>query len=202
MEQDKKVFGRVEDGKIVEYPVYEEHILVRGHPFEWYTPCIFEGKPTDIPQYYFAREAQRIVGDQIVVSYVVEPMGISQLINTLWGGDPNRPLMPNETELVSPALADIDPLLLKAIETAAKDLIQAKLDTFAATRGYDGILSAASYVSSTNTGYAADGQRAVNRRDATWDAANTFFNNVLSGQAPMIKSFTDVEAVLPELTWS
>ncbi|MDR2893560.1 MAG: hypothetical protein LBV80_10885 [Deltaproteobacteria bacterium] len=60
--------------------------------------------------------------------------------------------------------------------------VQARLDNFAATRGYDGILSAASYAFSSNPAYAAEGQYCVEVRDATWEFVNAYLNAVLSGE--------------------
>lgn len=49
--------------------------------------------------------------------------------------------------------------------------IQERLDAFAQTRAYDGILSACSYVASSVPKFAAEGAYCVAARDATWAAA-------------------------------
>jgi hypothetical protein len=83
-------------------------------------------------------------------------------------------------------------------EFAAK--IQARLDAFARTRNYDGILSACTYVTSTNPKFAAEGQYCVQVRDATWAKCYEVLNEVQSGQRPM-PSWKELEAELPALEW-
>ncbi|MDR1125863.1 MAG: hypothetical protein LBM64_07375 [Deltaproteobacteria bacterium] len=60
--------------------------------------------------------------------------------------------------------------------------IQARLDNFARTRGYDSVLSAASYATSNNAIYQVEGQYVVDARDATWEWSNDYLNQVLAGQ--------------------
>jgi hypothetical protein len=83
-------------------------------------------------------------------------------------------------------------------EFAAK--VQARLDAFARTRGYDGILSACTYVASTNSKFAAEGQYCVQVRDATWAKCYEILNDVQSGQRP-IPTWEEFEAELPILQW-
>jgi len=78
--------------------------------------------------------------------------------------------------------------------------IQARLDTFARTRGYDGILSAATYASSTNAQFATEGQYAVNARDLTWAKCYEILGAVQSGTRPM-PTLAEIEAELPVLEW-
>ena len=80
------------------------------------------------------------------------------------------------------------------------DLIQLRLDIFAQTRGYDGILSACTYVTSTISQFQVEGQYCVEMRDATWVAANTILNDVMAGTRPM-PTWKEVEAELPALEW-
>ena len=78
---------------------------------------------------------------------------------------------------------------------------QTRLDTFARTRGYDGILSACTYASSSVPKFAAEGLYAVNARDMTWAALYTLMASVQAGTAPMPTGFADVEPLLPVLGW-
>jgi hypothetical protein len=78
------------------------------------------------------------------------------------------------------------------------DAIQHRLDTFAQDCGYDHILSMATYVTSTNPKFQAEGQYAVEVRDATWQAAYDILNDVLDGKKPM-PTLEEVFAALPDL---
>lgn len=79
--------------------------------------------------------------------------------------------------------------------------IQARLDGFARTRNYDGILSACTYAASTNAKFAAEGQYCVNARDATWSAAYQILAAVQSGSRPMPAKPEDIFLELPSLAW-
>lgn len=78
--------------------------------------------------------------------------------------------------------------------------IQGHLDSFAQTRNYDGIMSAATYATSTIPKFAAEGQYAVEARDATWTKGYEILDAVLSGQRPM-PTIDEVIAELPPLKW-
>lgn len=79
--------------------------------------------------------------------------------------------------------------------------IQQRLDDFARTRNYDGILSACTYATSTVAKFKTEGQACVNLRDATWAAAYTILANVQAGKRPMPTSIADIEADLPAAVW-
>ena len=79
--------------------------------------------------------------------------------------------------------------------------VQAKLDNFAKTRNYDGILSACTYATSTIPQFKAEGQKCVELRDATWSALYGLLADVNAGSTPAPTSFADVESVLPEFVW-
>ena len=86
---------------------------------------------------------------------------------------------------------------LLAAFTAA---IQAHLDAFARTRNYDGIMSAATYATSTVEKFRAEGQYAVEARDLTWAKGYEIMGEVMSGARPM-PTLEEVIAELPELKW-
>lgn len=79
---------------------------------------------------------------------------------------------------------------------------QSRLDTFAKTRGYDGILSATTYAASTVPQFAAEGQYAVVARDLTWAALYAMLAEVQAGTRPIPDAFSDIEGELPALVWS
>ena len=79
---------------------------------------------------------------------------------------------------------------------------QARLDAWAKTRNYDGILSLCTYATSTVPQFAAEGQRGVDLRDATWAALYAILAQVEAGTRPLPASFAAIEGELPALTWS
>lgn len=87
------------------------------------------------------------------------------------------------------------------IQDVITQAAQARLDAFAQTRNYDGILSACTYATSAVPQFSAEGQAAVNARDATWSTLYQIMGEVQAGTRPVPTSFADIEADLPELAW-
>lgn len=73
---------------------------------------------------------------------------------------------------------------------------QSALDAFAKTRGYDGIMSACSYVASTDQQFRLEGEYCVGLRDATWRRGYAILAAVLAGtmELPSVDNFL---AMLP-----
>lgn len=98
----------------------------------------------------------------------------------------------------------------QAAEMAARSAIvkrqiqaatQRRLDDFAQTRDYNSILSAATYATSTVPRFAADGQYAVEARDATWGKLYEMLGEVEAGTRPMPSGYAEIEPLLPKLEW-
>ena len=78
---------------------------------------------------------------------------------------------------------------------------QQRLDAFAQTRNYDGILSAATYATSPTAQFSTEGQYAVQARDATWAKLYQILGEVQAGTRPMPSGYADIESELPVLAW-
>lgn len=91
---------------------------------------------------------------------------------------------------------------INALQQAIILATQARLDSFAKTKGYDSILSAATYASSIVPEFAVEGQIAVNSRDVTWAKLYQILAEVQQGVRVMPGSFLDIESELPVLVWS
>ena len=89
----------------------------------------------------------------------------------------------------------------KQVQESVVVATQARLDDFAKTRNYDGILSACTYAGSLIPTFKSDGLYCCTARDATWAALYAFMAEVQAGTKPMPTSFADVSPLLPELTW-
>jgi hypothetical protein len=99
-----------------------------------------------------------------------------------------------------PILQDPPPPTAEQIVAQYTAAVQKHLDDFARTRGYDGILSAATYATSTVPKFKAEGQYAVEARDATWAKCYEVLAAVESGSRPM-PTLDELLAELPVLTW-
>ena len=184
------------DNNIIEYPLYRQHIINRGEPFEWYTPVNKQKEPTVGEFQYLNSKPRVMVLDNkpyVILEYTVVDLPLEALF---------RQLPEEVTDFTSP--------LVKKIMTLIEARIQKRLDDFAMTKGYGlvqgtvvvpPLLSAISYADGTNPVTSAEGKRCRELRDQTWNAAYTHTSEVLQGLKPFPKSFKEVEEVLPELTW-
>lgn len=82
------------------------------------------------------------------------------------------------------------------------DEAQARLDQWAQSRGYDGILSACTYATSQVPRFQAEGQRCVDLRDQTWARLYEILAEVEAGTRPVPLSLAEIEADLPMLAWA
>jgi hypothetical protein len=83
---------------------------------------------------------------------------------------------------------------------AATAAIQRALDTEAKTRGYDGILSLASYATSTSARFKAEALAGIRWRDAAWVWAGTYLADVQAGKRKEL-SIPEILAAMPKMEW-
>ena len=140
---------------------------------------IIDMSPEDFARYYpesFRRDCQECGDD-------VQP-------NWLWDGErfaPRAEPLPTLDEVIADYEARI----------------QQRLDDFARTLTYDGIMSACTYATSGVDMYRIEGQYCVDARDATWAKAYELLSAILptvqAGGA--IPAWEAIEAELPVLEW-
>ena len=99
-----------------------------------------------------------------------------------------------------PVLKDPPPPTPEQIIAQYDAAVQQRLDDFAKTRNYTNILSAATYATSTVPKFKAEGQYAVEARDATWAKCYEVLAAVEAGSRPM-PTLDELLAELPVLTW-
>ena len=87
-----------------------------------------------------------------------------------------------------------------AMQAEFTSAVQRRLDAFAQERGYDGIMSACTYATSTVERFRQEGERAVMLRDNTWAACYAILAEVLAGERP-VPTLDELVAELPALTW-
>lgn len=99
-----------------------------------------------------------------------------------------------------PVLVDPPPPTPEQIIAQYTAGVQQHLDTFARTRNYDDILSAATYATSQVPKLKVEGQYAVEARDATWAKCYDILAAVEAGSRPM-PTPDELIAELPALVW-
>jgi hypothetical protein len=92
----------------------------------------------------------------------------------------------------------------KSPEELQAEIVQAtqqRLDAFARTRNYDGILSLCTYATSTVPKFQVEGQYGVTARDATWAKLYEILAEIEAGTRPVPSGYADIEPELPVLQW-
>lgn len=131
----------------------------------------------------------------------IAPPAASGSNRAIWTGD-HWQLVEEPASAIPPApVPPTEEQAAQALQAAIVSATQARLDAFAQTRAYDGILSACTYAASSVPRFAAEGQCAVDVRDATWSALYQLLADVQAGARPMPAGFADVEPLLPALAW-
>lgn len=112
-------------------------------------------------------------------------------------------LSPAEVDAYHSQQAEAEAQRAKNLQQSIVAATQTMLDNFAATRLYGGIMSACTYVSSTNPKFAAEGAYCVELRDQTWAKLYEMLAEVQAGSRPIPSSFTDIAGELPvsSATW-
>lgn len=110
----------------------------------------------------------------------------------------------NEASLEKPISYDYDLVFIQETEDTIKNytnVVQALLDTCAQSRGYDNIISACTYATSSNTNFKAEGQACVEWRDAVWAKCYEILANVQNG-VRYPPTLDELLLELPEMVWS
>lgn len=182
------MFAKLQNGQIAQYP-YTVQQLCEDNP-----NISFPANLDDATLARFDTVRVVITGqpehDKISES-VVEIPPVFNVARSRWEQDWD----------IIPASAEEAAQRKAALQASIVAATQARLDDFARTRGYDGILSACTYATSTVTKFQAEAQYCVQARDATWAKLYEMLAEVQAGTRPMPSGFEDIEAELPPLNW-
>lgn len=94
-----------------------------------------------------------------------------------------------------------EPLTPEQLQAMVVQATQQRLDDFARTRNYDGILSACTYATSTVQKFQIEGQYCVDARDNTWATLYSMLEEIEQGKRSIPTGYSDIEPDLPVLTW-
>lgn len=202
VENDLDVFGRVKNGKIVEFPVYRLHIKNRSHPLSWYTPVVELPKP-ELPAFNCYDRCMEVKDGVIEVSYTVRPYTLQELLGQLR----KLPTGENPEELPSILpITEIDPAMIQQVYSLVSNYVTDKLIAFAATRGYgsqnvDAFTSLMTYADSVIDKFKNEALRGKFLRDQAWANMLSYFAKVTAGTVPVPTTMEEIDALVPELTW-
>lgn len=142
---------------------------------------------------FYARE---IHGDNIPADAV--EITVEEYQALLEGQSQGKRIVADESG--RPILQDPPPPTIEQIIAQYDAAVQQRLDDFAKTRNYTNIMSAATYATSTVPKFRAEGQYAVEARDATWAKCYEVLAAAEAGTRPM-PTFEELLAELPVLAW-
>jgi hypothetical protein len=107
--------------------------------------------------------------------------------------------VPDDLETAVVAI-DLDAAMLARLRVIATAAIDGHVEATARARGYNSAASCASYVMSTNAGWAAEAEAFVAWRDGVWSAAFALFAAVEAG-TEAVPTVDALIAGLPAIAW-
>lgn len=97
------------------------------------------------------------------------------------------------TQAETDAIAAWQAAKATALQNVMVMATQERLDNFAQTRGYDSILSACTYMDSSNPQFASDAAYCLDLRDRTWGRLYEMLAEVQAQERAVPGSFADIE---------
>jgi hypothetical protein len=176
--------ARIENGVLLDR-IAQENLEASGLPPEWYTPIVKADHPGQIAGQGVC-EVPSIAGNTLYIQYTTYELSVPALLallNSLGSGD-----YYDQT--------------LAVLWQRAESLVEKKLNTWAATRGYNGIDRLVSYATSAIGTRAQEATDGVHQRDVLYDAYFTYVTNVKNGTLPVPTRVSDIEAKIPDPVWS
>jgi hypothetical protein len=191
----EKVYLRVVNGQVI-YPITMANIIASGEPMELFKEVIFAPKPA-ISQFQQLKEKLTVFEDGVGrVEWIVEELPLNYFLGML------QPRNGDTGQVQTVAFTDIPPDVAVWVSKKIVEEVQKRLDAFAQTRHYDGIVSLTGYATSKRAQRALEGQRGVDVRDNVWDLIYSYQDAIQSGATSVPRSFDEIEAIIaPQLTW-
>ena len=193
----ERIYALVEDNHIVAYPLTVTDINARATPTESYYPCFFgSNRPTPSLTHKVVVEPI-VIGPAVFVQESLAVKTIEELFADL------HAIATSYDEAGQPYLdrAKIEPAMYTAFLEIVRIEVQARMDAFAKTRGYDDMKSLCNYGTSTDPIYQAEAARGIYLRDTIWRELFIYFEGIVDGTQPIPSAWTDIEAHYPALTW-
>jgi len=180
--------------KIENYYPYENRLFVL------YTPIDVLLEPMGGWVYITASMTESEIQDAVVAAAPIDRWGVTKNVfagNMVGYTNTGVKVQGAPSEIPEPTIAELAAEFQRSVVCS----VQNRLDSFAATKNYDGILSACSYTTSAVPKFAAEALYCSSVRDATWAALYQGLAEVEVGTRPMPSTYAEVELLLPPLEW-
>lgn len=189
-----QVYGRVDiDKNIVEYPVYKQQILQRGHSLDWYKECVISDIP-QVPKFHLLKENLEVRNDKVYVTYEVVEQSLASILISIR----NTPVQGKP--LGDRFISDVSQEMANRIMHLTDKYIEDKLDKVAQDAGYKNSDRLAGYVGSTNTKFASEAAAFVALRDKIWEDMPVYLESVMLGHVRLPANTAEIDSKLPNFT--
>jgi hypothetical protein len=189
---NEKIYARLKDNKIVEYPVYALHIKNRNHNFDKYTEVIYFDKPLFNEKTQFLKEKLTILDNKVLCDFTVEDFTLQTLFLFL-----NRSNTSDKIDVTK-----LDPEIVNRIFDLIDKYYSNKLEEFIKKEGYDDLMTCISYKDSTILEYSIEATKAIALRDNMWKTLFAYRKKVNTGTIDFPISIKDIENIVEEFTFT
>lgn len=180
------LYIKVMNGTVI-YP-YSVQQLQYDNPNTSFSPNIYSDTEALSAFNVFKVESASIPQYDTIYYKVLE--GTPELQNNTW----------YQTWITEPCTAEEVSANIETAKINLQNAVQDRLDSFARTRNYDGVLSCCSYATSTNTKFQQEAQYCVQARDAHWAACYTILQEFEAGTRA-IPTVEELLSLMPALQW-
>lgn len=182
MENNAKVYGKIENDKVVEFPVTAEVIVARGHRLRQYSPVIFDAKPTYDPRYQKLAGQMKVDAGVIKVGYTVISMSTEELLSSLKNADGSVK-----------TIGELSPQIVALIRTSVANYVESRIEMLCKSHGYtsmDRLLG--SYSNSTEPQYKNDAAFIQGILDKAWKNLTAYYKDLEEGTQQLPTSLEDI----------
>lgn len=195
-------YAFVQDGIIKESNVSLIHIQNRGHITALYYE-VEEGTKPVPNQFQNVAEQLRVEGRKVIAEYVLVDKNVNQLLSELHQKAIPEGTSPFDLGYKTPdiLISEVDQVVVDRVLDLVKKHVTSQLNVFAQSRDYDDIISLTTYATSSQEKFRTEGQRGVDLRDQVYGALYGYLGMMMAGEAYIPKSVSEVDALMPALTW-
>lgn len=195
-----KIYAKVVNGKIVEFPVQDYHIVNRNESFELYTPLQESPAPED-KEFYVTVSEPFLLGGKLYLKYEQIPMPLEELLKM--AHKEAYPDHPEDQPLPDVKVSQVRPELVEQVMESMRVRFQTRLDALAKERHYDDSASLlARYSNSTMERFKKDADHMQILVDHGWLRLIEFGENLMANDGVIPKSVVDVDNITPVLSWA
>ncbi len=184
-EAQKDIYGKVDNGIVIEFPVTVDIILNRGHSVHDYTPVTFVTAP------YYDTTRQKLTrgvsvrNGRIYVEFTLTSLSLNEVLQSF------------KTDAGVKAISEIDTGLIEYVRSLLSNHVEVCLDRLCNLRDYSSLNNAlARYRNSTIEAFKKESDYLQLCLDNAWKAMGAYQTSLLTGKIPLPTSIDEVDAVV------